>query len=42
MTTQDFAFSEEVFREVTGPYRMGEQLLSALRFGDEQVHAGLA
>ena len=24
-TSQDFAFSEEVFREVTGPCRVGEQ-----------------
>ena len=37
--SQDFVFSEEVFREVTGPCRVGEQRASALRFGDEQVQA---
>jgi hypothetical protein len=41
-TSQDFAFSEEVFREVTGPCRVGEQRASALRFGDESVQALLS
>jgi hypothetical protein len=41
-TTQDFAFSEEVFREVTGPCRVGDQRASALRFGDELVQALLS
>jgi hypothetical protein len=41
-TSQDFAFSEEVFREVTGPCRVGEQRASALRFGDELVQALLS
>jgi hypothetical protein len=35
----DFAFSEAVFREVTGPCRVGEQRASALRFGDDRVQA---
>jgi hypothetical protein len=37
--SQDFVFSEELFRDVTGPCRVGEQRASALRFGDEQVQA---
>jgi hypothetical protein len=37
--SQDFAFSEELFRDVTGPCRVGEQRASALRFGDELVQA---
>jgi hypothetical protein len=41
-TSQDFAFSEEMFREVTGPCRAGEQRASALRFGDELVQALLS
>ena len=41
-TSQDFAFSEAVFREVTGPCRVGEQRASALRFGDELVQALLS
>ena len=41
-TSQDFAFSEGVFREVTGPCRVGEQRASALRFGDELVQALLS
>ncbi len=40
--SQDFAFSEEVFRDVTGPCRVGEQRASALRFGDEGVQALLS
>jgi hypothetical protein len=41
-TSQDFAFSEAVFREVTGPCRVGEQRGSALRFGDDLVQALLS
>jgi hypothetical protein len=41
-TSQDFAFSEAVFREVTGPCRVGQQRASALRFGDELVQALLS
>ncbi len=41
-TSQDFAFSEEMFREVTGPCRVGEQRASALRFGDELVQTLLS
>jgi hypothetical protein len=41
-TSQDFAFSEAVFQEVTGPCRVGEQRASALRFGDELVQALLS
>jgi hypothetical protein len=41
-TSQDFAFSEEMFREVTGPCRVGEQRALALRFGDELVQALLS
>jgi hypothetical protein len=41
-TSQDFAFSEAVFREVTGPCRVGEQRASALRFGDDLVQALLS
>jgi hypothetical protein len=41
-TSQDFAFSEAVFREVTGPCRVGEQRASALRFGEELVQALLS
>ena len=37
--SQDFVFSEELFRDVTGPCHVGEQRASALRFGDEQVQA---
>jgi hypothetical protein len=40
--SQDFAFSEEVFRDVTGPCRVGQQRASALRFGDERVQALLS
>ena len=40
--SQDFAFSEGVFREVTGPCRVGEQRASALRFGDDLVQALLS
>ena len=38
-TSQDFAMSEELFREVTGPRRVGDQRASALRFGDPKVQA---
>ena len=31
--------SEALFREVTGPRRVGEQRASALRFGDPTVQA---
>ena len=31
--------SEELFREVTGPRRVGDQRASALRFGDPKVQA---
>ena len=41
-TSQDFAFAEAVFREVTGPCRVGEQRASALRFGDDRVQALLS
>jgi len=41
-TSQDFAFSEAVFREVTGPCRVGEQRASALRFGDDLAQALLS
>src|SRR5262249_21383430 len=41
-TSQDFAFSEAVFPEVTGPCRVGEQRASALRFGDDLVQALLS
>jgi hypothetical protein len=41
-TSQDFAFSEEVFREVTSPCRVDQQRASALRFGDELVQALLS
>src|SRR5271157_3655604 len=37
--SQDFAMSEELFREVTGPRRVGDQRASALRFGDPKVQA---
>ena len=40
--SQDFALSEELFREVTGPRRMGDQRASALRFGDPTVLALLS
>ena len=40
--SQDFAFSEELLRDVTGPCRLGEQRASALRFGDQQVQALLS
>jgi hypothetical protein len=38
-TSQDFAMSEEFFRKVTGPCRVGDQRASALRFGDPKVQA---
>ena len=41
-TSQDFAMSEELFREVTGPRRVGDQRASALRFGDPTTQALLA
>jgi hypothetical protein len=41
-TSQDFAFSEELFRDVTGPCRVGQQRASALRFGDPLVQALLS
>jgi len=41
-TSQDFAFSEQLFREVTGPCHEGEQRASALRFGEELVHGLLS
>jgi hypothetical protein len=41
-TSQDFAFSQAMFREVTGPCRVGEQRASALRFGDDRVQALLS
>ena len=34
--------SEELFREVTGPRRVGDQRASALRFGDSTVLALLS
>src|SRR5262249_50928900 len=34
-----FAFSEAVFRQVTGPCHVGELRASALRFGDDWVQA---
>ncbi len=37
--SQDFAMSEELFREVSGPCRVGDQRASALRFGDPKVQA---
>jgi len=40
--SQDFAMSEELFREVTGPRRVGDQRASALRFGDPKVQALLS
>jgi hypothetical protein len=38
-TSQDFVISEALFREVTGPRRVGDQRASALRFGDPLVLA---
>jgi hypothetical protein len=38
-TSQDFALSEEVFRDVTAPKRVGDQRASALPFGDPVVFA---
>ena len=38
-TSQDFAMSEELFREVTAPRRVEDQRASALRFGDPIVQA---
>ncbi len=38
-TSQDFAMSETMFREVTGPQRVGNQRASALKFGDPEVFA---
>jgi hypothetical protein len=37
--SQDFAMSEELFREVTGPRVVDEQRASALRFGEPTVLA---
>jgi hypothetical protein len=38
-TSQDFVLSEAMFRQVTGPCRVGEQRASALHFGDPLVQA---
>ena len=38
-TSQDFAMSEQLFREVTGPCRVQDQRASALRFGDPTAQA---
>ena len=38
-TSQDFAMSEELFREVTGPREVEGQRASALKFGDPVVFA---
>jgi len=38
-TSQDFAMSEALFREVTGPRRVEGQRASALKFGDPVVFA---
>jgi hypothetical protein len=38
-TSQDFAFSGQVFREVTGTCCVGEQRASAFRFGEQLAHA---
>jgi hypothetical protein len=38
-TSQDFAFSEQVFREVTGTCCVGEQRASAFRFGEQLAQA---
>jgi hypothetical protein len=38
-TSQDFAMSEELFREVTGPRVVENQRASALKFGDPVVFA---
>jgi len=38
-TSQDFAMSEELFREVTGPHSIDGQRASALKFGDPVVFA---
>jgi hypothetical protein len=38
-TSQDFALSEKLFREVTGPRNVGDQRASAMRFGDPKVSA---
>lgn len=38
-TSQDFAMSEELFREVTGPREVDGQRASALKFGDPLVFA---
>jgi hypothetical protein len=37
--SQDFAMSEQLFREVNGPRRVGDQRASAMRFGDPKVLA---
>jgi hypothetical protein len=41
-TSQDFAMSEAMFREVTGPRWVGNQRASALKFGDPVVFAMLS
>jgi hypothetical protein len=41
-TSQDFAMSEELFREVTGPREVDGQRASALKFGDPVVFALLS
>jgi len=38
-TSQDFAFSEQVFREVTGARCVGDQRASAFRFGEQLAQA---
>jgi len=38
-TSQDFAMSEQLFREVTGPREVNGQRASALKFGDPLVFA---
>jgi hypothetical protein len=38
-TSQDFAFSEQVFQEVTGACRVGDQRASAFRFGEQLAQA---
>ena len=38
-TSQDFAMSEALFREVTGPRQVENQRASALHFGDPLVLA---
>lgn len=41
-TSQDFAMSEELFREITNPKSVGDQRASALKFGDPVVFALLS